>query len=390
MRVLLITTFLQGGAGRVIFDLAVGLNQAGHFAAVVTTEKGEDDYGNYEEYLVGLRKHGIALYLVDSTFKRDVYRNVAAAALVRRLITEEQIDLLHTHAAVPSLVGIIARSGLGRRVPIVQTVHDGLGWGLRKTPAQRGMDTVIINGVEQVVTVSDGAREFFVGQGIEASKIKVVYNGIGPPPADVGPSDPDWRILCQLRQQGERIIGCVGTVCERKNQALLIEALALLSARYTQLHAVFIGEGEIIPTLKKRADELGLERRVHFLGYKRQAARYMRLFDCLVLPSRSEALPLAPLEAFRERVPVVASDIPGVNEVVTDGHTGTLFASEDAEGLALAVDRVLSLTPEAREALVQRGYAEYRKRFTTSTMLENYLRIYAELLQGSAVQNGNR
>jgi len=365
----------------VIFDLAVGLNQIGHFAAVVATQVGEEDYGNYEEYLVGLRKHGVPLHLVDSTFKRDVYRNVAAAAMVRRLIVEEEIDLLHTHAAVPSLVGIIARSGLDRKIPIVQTVHDGLGWGLRKTPAQRRMDAVIINSVERVVMVSEGARNFFVEQGIEASKVEVIYNGIGPPPADVALSDPDWRKLHRLKQQGEQIVGCVGTVCVRKNQALLIEALGRLRSRYPRLHAVFVGEGEIIPALKKRAGELGLEGRVHFLGYKEQAACYMRLFDCLVLPSKSEALPLAPLEAFRERVPVVASDIPGVNEIVVDGHTGILFAGWDAEDLARAVDRALSLEPSAREAMVCRAHAEYLSRFTTATMLENYLRVYAELLQ---------
>lgn len=381
MRILLITTFLQGGAGRVIYELAVGLKQAGHFAAIVATEVGEDDYGNYDEYLVGLRERGIPLHLVDSTFKRDVYRNVAVAAIVRRLILEDGIDLLHTHAAVPSLVGIIARSGLDRKIPIVQTVHDGLGWGLRKTPAQRSMDAVIMNSVERLIMVSEGARNFFVEQGIEASKTEVIYNGIGPPPADVALSDPDWRNLSRLKQQGEQIVGCVGTVCVRKNQALLIEALGLLRTRYPRLHAVFVGEGEIIPALKTRAGELGLEGRVHFLGYKHQAACYMRLFDCLVLPSKSEALPLAPLEAFRERVPVVASDIPGVNEIVTDGHTGILFAGWDAEDLALAVKRALSLTPGVREVLVCRAYAEYQRRFTTATMLENYLRVYAELLQ---------
>jgi glycosyltransferase involved in cell wall biosynthesis len=78
---------------------------------------------------------------------------------------------------------------------------------------------------------------------------------------------------------------------------------------------------------------------------------------------------------------VVASDIPGVNEIVTDGHTGILFAGWDAEDLALAVERALSLTPVSREAMVYRAYVEYQRRFTAATMLENYLRVYTELLQ---------
>jgi glycosyltransferase involved in cell wall biosynthesis len=127
---------------------------------------------------------------------------------------------------------------------------------------------------------------------------------------------------------------CIGTIGARKNQRLLVDALA--SDELRQATAVFIGDGD--PTdLLARARALGVAGRVAVLGYRPHASRYLTLCRALVLPSRNEGLPLAVLEAFRAGVPVVASRIPELAEALDHGDAGYLFEPESAAGLARAL-----------------------------------------------------
>lgn len=349
MRILHVTTFLQGGAGRIIASLALAQRHAGHKVVVAAdrgeesvTEGGKDPYASYPEYVEQLARANIPCHLLTSTFKRDVALNVRAAAQLRAYVGGEGIDIAHTHAAIPSLVARLALGG-PRVVPIVQTMH---GWGVRKNREQSDTDIALLGLTDAVVVPSAAAGETLTGLGLRGVPVRVIPYGIereAPQPA-IDPAD--HGALARLRGERRRLVLCTGTIGERKNQRLLVAALA--DPALNDVDAVIIGDGDPAP-LRRLAQDLGVAARLHLLGYRADASRYLSFVDALVLPSRNEGLPVAVLEAFRADIPVVGSAIPEIAEAIEDGRTGFLFEPERADALAGAIARALA-DPD-REAL---------------------------------------
>jgi glycosyltransferase involved in cell wall biosynthesis len=378
MHILHITTFLQGGAGRIITALALAQRDAGHEVTVATDDGVAPGYGSYPEYLERLSRAGVRVFPVRSTFTRDLALNVGAAAQLRALVDAHPVTVAHTHAAIPALVAHLALAGC-RRVPFIHTMH---GWGINKTPEQATTDLTLLGTADVVVTPSAAARDALIEQGLRDVPLHVIPYGIDPElPSPV--TDPeDIASITSLRS---RLVAlCIGTIGERKNQALLVKALA----RNPRVAAVFIGDGDVA-ALRAAAERAGVADRVRILGYRPDASRYLAHADVLVLPSRNEGLPIAVLEAFRAGVPVVGSDIPEIAEAVEDSSTGALFgagtANADAAGsLAAALDRLGN--PLLRARMGEAARRTFASRYGIEQMLAQYERLYAEGLTGRTDQ----
>ena len=368
MRILHVSTFLQGGAGRIIAALAVAQRRAGHDVTVVVDAGGQTGYESYPEYITQLVGAGVGFHAITSTFTRDVALNVRAVQELRSLVGPQVIDVAHTHAAIPTLV---ARLALSRRsyVPLAQTMH---GWGIRKTPEQAATDSTLLGLADAVVTPSVAARETLRRLGLDETSVHVIPYGLEKAPSSSTPDASDAVLFAQLRAPGTSIALCIGTIGDRKNQALLVRALSSLNG----VAAVFIGDGDAEP-LRTLAAELGVSAQVHILGYRTDASRYLTLADFLVLPSMNEGLPIAVLEAFRSGVPVVGSAIPEIAEAVEEGRTGFMFAPGDTVGLAAAIKS--ALTTERRAAMRVHARAVFDARYGADRMIAAYDRLYSRL-----------
>jgi len=365
MRILHVTTFLQGGAGRIIAALAVAQQRGGHDVMVVADAGGEPGYASYPEYVRQLADAGVAHHTVRSIFKRDVDLNVAAAHRLRALAAGRPIDVVHAHAAMPTLV---ARLALGGRsgVRLVQTMH---GWGIHKTPAQAATDIALLEIADAVVTPSFAARQTLRGLGLDHPSMHVIPYGLEPASTATAVDPADAGLLACLRASGTPVALCIGTIGARKNQALLVSALAMAP----EVAAVFIGDGDA-EGLRAHAEAFGVAARVHVLGYRAEASRYLAAADVLVLPSRNEGLPIAVLEALRGGVPVVGSAIPEIAEAIDDGRTGFLFPQDDARALAAALGR--GTDPRARPTMPGAARAAFATRFALARMTAAYERLY--------------
>ena len=367
MHILHITTFLQGGAGQIITALALAQRDAGHEVTVVTDDGGAPGYASYPEYLQRLSRAGVRVFPVRSTFTRDLALNVGAAAQLRALVDAHPVTVCHTHAAIPALVAHLALAGC-RRVPFIHTMH---GWGITKTPQQAATDLTLLGTADVVVTPSAAARRALMEQGLGDVPLNVIPYGIDAELPSRAADTEDVVAIDSLRSH--LVALCIGTIGERKNQALLIKALASnpLAA------AVFIGDGDV-SGLRAEAEQAGVAHRVRILGYRPDASRYLAHADVLVLPSRNEGLPIAVLEAFRAGVPAVASDIPEIAEAVEDGATGVLFAPDDAGALAAALDRVGN--PLQRARMGETARRTFASHYGTERMLVEYERLYTGLI----------
>ena len=368
--ILHLTTFLQGGAGRAIADLACAQRTAGHSVTVVTSETGAPGYGNYPEYVDRLLGAQVAVYRCDSLFKRDEALNRNVLALLQRQVAVAAIDIVHAHAAVPATIGRRFADAGARRVPVVQTQH---GWGTSKTATQAASDVDVLRAVDRVITTSVATHDLIVGYGVPRESVEVIPCGLEPrSPLTARRAE---EMIAPLRGAAT-VIGCVGTVNANKNQRLIIDALCLVGD--LDIVVVFLGEGG--EALIDHAAAAGVSKFVHAVGHQPDASRWLPLFDLLVSPSRSEGQGLVVLEAFRAGVPVVASDIPAFAHLIQDGSNGFLFRNDDAQDLAATIRKAVTLKAAAREAIVTRGYDTFAADYTLDRMIARHEALYRRLV----------
>lgn len=375
MNVLHITTFLQGGAGRIIYDLAKAQIKDGDNVVVVTSKTSEPGYENYDEYINGLKRGMIPTFQIDSSFKRDLYLNLKMVEKVREIIEQYDIDIIHAHAAIPGLIGSIARQISTKYIPVIQTMH---GYGLNKNIQQQEMDTIIMNGIDRIVAVSEDSKRILVEKGVEENRIQVIYNGIVEQyDFKLGRNkDLDlWKVI-KWKNSNHKIFGCIGTVCDRKNQAFLLEAIKLIDDDISNIHYVFLGEGDLLDELRERTVKYDLQKKVHFYGYKRNANEYLKHFDCLVLPSKSEGFGMVIVEAFKEKVPVIASNIDVFKELIDNEKTGMMFNLDNVNNLVTAINKVVYMSDKDKVSMIQQAYDLYERSFTFNIMKGKYRDLY--------------
>jgi L-malate glycosyltransferase len=372
MNILHITTFLQGGAGRMIAELACSQALSGHKVVVATSGNGEKDYGNYPEWLDRLSQAGVRRVLVESMFKRDVSLNIAAFRQIAESLDCASLSLIHAHAAIPSLVALLLRSKARRLIPILQTMH---GWGIRKDPEQEVTDITLMNQLDRVVTTSDSSRRLLIRLGLAPDLIEVVPNGVAlfTKAMDQGRTS----LLRSWKSMGLKVLACIGTVGKRKNQRLLLEAMAHPMAP-RNIACAIVGEGEEVSDLAAWAQESGIGNRVHFFGYQSDGAQFVASADWLALPSNDEGLPISILEAYSAGVPVLGSDIPEIAEVIIPEQTGILFQAGNLDSLVQVLTRAASMPENERLQMGSDAKKLWQEKYTLEGMLDQYARIYRD------------
>ena len=365
--ILHLTTFLQGGAGRAIADLACAQHAAGHRVTVVTSHTGSGEFGNYAEYIERLRGVGVRLLACDSLFSRDPRLNNQVVEMLHQAVSLDTVDVVHAHAAVPAFIGMTFVGDATRSIPVIQTQH---GWGINKTARQAAFDLQVLHDVAAVITTSGATARLLHGFGVPMSSMSVIPCGVTtktlPAPAEAA------AVLAPLREQGLGVAACIGSVTANKNQGLVVEALAEL--RDVPVGAAFIGEGS--DALLASAQRLGVDGRVVSCGYQPAAASWLPLADMLIVPSKTEGQGLVVLEAFRAAVPVLASRIPALEELVEHGTSGMLFDCGNARSLAEGIRSMLSLPAADRDAVAAAGHRRVAGEFSIDRMVQRHETLY--------------
>lgn len=369
MNIVHVTTYLQGGAGNIIARLAKSQFEDGNKVIILTSKSDIDGYCNYEYYIEELLKLGIKVIKIDSLFKRDLFLNMKVVNKLRKVLIEEDIDIIHAHAAIPALIGVISKSGIQKKISVIQTMH---GWGLNKKDEHEFVDINIMNLIDKVVTVSKADKRLLETKGVETVKVQCIYNGINSSNDEIVDKNVIEKIIT-YRNNGYFIIGCIGSVGYRKNQELLINSINKINKK---IALVLIGDLEDNEHFKQVI--VNCNKEVLLLGYKKNAVNYMKYFDTLVLPSRSEGMPISIIEAFKEKIPVICSNIEGCIEIVEDNVTGLIFKNNDKESLTDTIKKIVSID---RLKITTFAYEKYLKEFTEENMLKEYNKLYLKLMR---------
>jgi glycosyltransferase involved in cell wall biosynthesis len=230
-----------------------------------------------------------------------------------------------------------------------------------------------------MVAVSHDLRRFLEERiGIAHDRITVIHNGVDM--IQRGSLDQVRRLKSEFGV-GENafVIGIVGSLYPIKGHAYLFHALRSVLLHHPKTQLLVIGQGDLEQTLKRKVSELGIEQAVSFLGLRNDVPRVLSLLDLFVLPSLSEGLSVALLEAMSAGVPVIASKVGGNPEIVVDGETGYLVPPERSEELASRIIELMS-NRESTRLLGERGRERVAREFTTARMLERYQDLYDSCL----------
>jgi glycosyltransferase involved in cell wall biosynthesis len=292
-----------------------------------------------------------------------------------RLIKREEIDVVHTHLFGNDLFGAIAARLTNR--PAIHTIHGMDSFQSSK----RVLCYNIIALFDRIVTVSpaleaEARRRILTGR----ARIQTIENGIDTetPVGDFGE-----EVRAELGIHADHmVVGCVGNVKPVKGYEYLLEAAAQVRAQGMGAVFVVAGDFDDNPDYKRildsRIEALGLRGVVRFLGYRADTSRLMSAFDVFVLPSLSEGLSIALLEAMSQRKAIVATKVGGNTQVLEHDVTAVLLEPRDAQNLARAIVSLLQ-SPGRRQSLGDAAFRVVQQRFSLQAMARHHSVLYQEV-----------
>jgi len=334
----LISGLAVGGAERVTVSFMRRLKVLGIPAAVCTVTGRHDSRLAQELRDAGVVRHDLgARRLLDPR----------AAVRLARLLKRERVDVVHAHGQDASILAAAVRPFA--RVPLVVTRHvldePSATWRLR---VRARLACAAFRRADAVAAVSGAAAERLAEVArLPRTSIRVIANGIDLEPFD-GPAPEIVRAARQAlgAQNGQRLVLVPAVLRAGKGHEVLLDAMPRLLLHVPTTRVLIIGGGEREPELRARARHLG--EAVRFLGPREDVPRLLAACDLVVLPSLSEALPTALMEAAAAGRPVVATRVGGIPEIVEDGCTGLLVPPDDAPALADAMAALLGDVERAR------------------------------------------
>jgi glycosyltransferase involved in cell wall biosynthesis len=291
------------------------------------------------------------------------------------VIYRHGVDAIHINSYVPGNYARLAAALM--QVPIVIDHWHGFSRFNRK---RRLICRALARFTDLSLAVSQGVKDNLVKEiGLEPNKVRVVPNGVDMAAIDAARLGSEVRRELGL-PQAATVVGLVGRLDHwGKGHKELFSAMAQHKERFPY-HALIVGGGRREAEVKQMAASLGLSGQVHFLGSRRDVLDLLQTMDIFVLPSYSEGVSLALLEAMAAGLPVIVSRVGGNPEVVTDGETGLLIPPRDAEALAQALERLLA-DPSGAKELGKNARRLVEVNYSLERLGREINEIYGELVE---------
>ncbi|MCK9186700.1 glycosyltransferase family 4 protein [Candidatus Gracilibacteria bacterium] len=373
-KILLYTdTPLAGGAEIQMFLLAKFLDKK-LFTPIVALSSNEP----LDKLVENFDKEGVKVVRINAKSKHNPVHYLS----LKKIIDEEKIDILHLNLWNPASCRYGFLAGKSAKIPMIVTEHDPF----EITGFKNAFKKYGLKNVSKIVTVSNENQKLLKKLfPLHKEKIEVIQNGI----------DIDWwqsQVLRFTENDREKtknevfnaekdtlIIISVAELHERKGLKYLIKAMSTIKEKYPNIKLVIVGEGPDRKNLENLIEDLKLENHIILLGRRKEIPKLLKSSNIFVLPSRREAFGLVNLEAMITPLPVIASKVGGIPEIIKDGETGILVEPENEKELAQALEALIS-DPKLREKMAEKGFLRVKENFSAQKMAEKYEKLYAKLL----------
>jgi glycosyltransferase involved in cell wall biosynthesis len=307
-----------------------------------------------------------------------------------RILRRHKPDIVETHTAKAGAVGRLAARLAN--VPLVIHVFHGhvfhSYFGPLQTQLFLNVERALARITDRIITVSPAQRRDIVDvyRIAPPERVLTVPLGLDLEPFRRAKQTRHGRFRASLVVHPETpLVGFVGRLTAVKNPSLFVEAAGRVVQRFPQARFVFVGDGELRAVLEEQVDALGLAGHVIFAGWQVDMAAVYADLDMLALTSLNEGTPVTIIEALAAGVPVVATAVGGVPDVLKDQETGALVPPGDADALAQAIVELLS-APERAAALTGAGQRDVLERFDLARLVDDMESLYSALLQEKDVE----
>lgn len=353
-----------GGLERVVRGLALGQAARGHDVSVCAVlEPGSEDH----PFLADFEDSGVAL--VPVTVERLEFGPEIAA--VHGAFHSRGADLLHTHGYRTDVVDgwTAARQG----IPVISTVH-GFTRGGGKNRLYEHLQKLALRQFDRVVAVSRPLANELIESGVPRTRVRLIPNAWSRSAALLARADARRKL--GMGTSDRLLVGWVGRLSVEKGPDVLLDALPAL--RGEGLLVAYVGDGPDRPALEERARRLGVSPLVQWAGAVRDAATLYSAFDAFVLSSRTEGTPMVLFEAMDAGVPIVATTVGGVPDVVSESEA-LLVPAEDPAALSRALRTLLRDPASARER-ARSARQRLTDRYSADAWLDRYDECYRSVL----------
>lgn len=352
----------RAGAPLHVQELSIGMS--GQAARVVVV------FGEDGPVRQALADRGIETYVVPTMRSQiDIGRDLKSISAIKTILAHVRPDIVHAHSSKAGMVGRIAGKAMG--IPVVYTIH-GWGFGTGRRPLisaiVRTIEFLLRSITSRFIAVSHADRNIgMTSLGISENRIATVHNGT-----------PDTEFRAD--PGNSRVVAMVARADLQKDYETLFKAIEAVPCELW-----CIGRGTDSADFMDLAKGLAPSnhQKIRFFGSRSDVPELLSKAAIFVLSSRFEGLPISIIEAMRAGLPVVASDVGGVCELVQEGQTGFLFASGDHQALEQKL-RQLMHDDALRKTLGANGRDHFLRNFTNDKMIAKTLSIYSSVLTRGA------
>ena len=350
-----------GGAEKIVVHLANRLCKSEKVSVCLTKRKGE---------LLDSLDKDIDVYFLDA----GEGNSLKTPRILRKMLVEKRVDVLHSHDW-----GVYLEAALAVRkcsnVRLIHTVHGqyteyGKGFKSRlKIMLRHFLERRAQKYTSKVVSVSNSIRDYIVRDiGFETEKVKTIHNGI----ASLNGSK---RQSIDFTENRAIKLVSVGRIAAIKNFPLLINAFKTVLKTIDNIELTIIGDGPEMDTLSAMVKKLELTSRVNLLGFQKNVDYHISQSDIFILSSDYEGISIAALEAMSLGVPIIATNVGGMPEMVLEGKTGILVPKGSVNQLAAAII-ALAQSPENIYKFGFSGMKHFENNFHEDVVIEQYKEVY--------------
>ena len=351
--------------------------------------------------LDGLRQRGLDARLIILVERNEPMREMVAAAKargipvqsipigrdydlpllwrLRRALRHIKPDIVHTHLIHADLYGCVSAklAGVGA---VVSSRH--LDDAFRYRARWRRVNRRLWRMIDAGIAISAAMKQFALTiEAAPAPKVSVVLYGMDFKwLSDEAIDAARLRLRAELKMAADaQLLGMACRLVEQKGIPYALEAMRRIRSDFPRAHLVIAGDGEQASELRRLASRLGIADRVHWLGWRADAADLMAALDVFLLPSLREGFGLVLLEAMSRRLPIVASHVGAIPEIVIDGETGILVEPRNVDELAKAMTRLLN-DRALRKYMGLLGAARLEEHFSVERMVDGTVAVYEQVL----------
>ncbi|MGL5480059.1 MAG: glycosyltransferase [Clostridium sp.] len=290
---------------------------------------------------------------IDKKTPKDIIKRIK---FLRTVIKDKNINIIHSHHRFLTMVANIAV--VGTKTKVIHTAH----YMSEKNKAGKLLG-------KNIIAVGNSVKTNLVEKSlVEANRVTVIHNGIEPNLSE--------KTECIEEFSGKNIGLTISRLSYEKGIDILLEAIPKVIEKNKDFRLLIIGDGELMQELTEKAEKLNINKYVKFLGSKKNIYDYINFCDFVIMPSRSEGLPVTPIEAFSKKKFVVATDCDGIKEVVEDGFSG-IITQKDPAKLALGINDAIEL--KQKDIFKENAYKTFIDKFTLDKMASEYNNYYSKI-----------